>query len=320
MIKKLTVAFGNLFNNITLVRYNPDQSEQERFVVPIDYATKELYVQRLTFDPNLDKKIQMTLPRMSYEMNGLSYDSSRKQITNIKNFASSSGAIISQYMPVPYNFDYSLYLYVRNIEDGNQIIEHILPFFAPDYTIKVNMIPEMGIVKEVPIVLNNVTYDVTFEGDRESDTRMVIWTLNFTVKGFIFGANTSAGLIKTSITNIFDNALYNDNIVFNVNSGGLGDYQIGELVYQGPTSSMASATAEVVSWSRTNKELVVNNPQGNFLSNTNLVGLSSSAIWTFNSYQLQPAEYAKITITPNPSNANANSNYTYTTTITEYKI
>jgi hypothetical protein len=164
MIRKLTVAFGDLFNNITLVRYNPDQTEQERFVVPIDYATKELYVQRLTFDPNLDKKIQITLPRMSYEMNGLSYDSTRKQITNIKNFASNGSSTKSQYMPVPYNFDFSLFLYVRNIEDGNQIIEHILPFFAPDYTIKVNMIPEMGIVKEVPIILNNTNYEVTYEG------------------------------------------------------------------------------------------------------------------------------------------------------------
>ena len=140
MIRKLTVAFGDLFSNITLVRYNPDESEQERFIVPLDYAAKELYVVRLEGDPNLDKKVQMTLPRMSYEMNGLSYDSSRKQITNIKNFFGSGSNVTSQYMPVPYNFDFSLYLYVRNIEDGNQIIEHILPFFAPDYTIKVNMV------------------------------------------------------------------------------------------------------------------------------------------------------------------------------------
>ena len=85
MIRKLTVAFGDLFNNITLVRYNLNESEQERFLVPLDYATKELYVMRLQGDPDLDKKVQMTLPRMSYEMNGLSYDSSRKQITNIEN-------------------------------------------------------------------------------------------------------------------------------------------------------------------------------------------------------------------------------------------
>jgi len=318
MIRKLTVAFGDLFSNITLVRYNPDESEQERFIVPLDYAAKELYVQRLSFDPNLDKKIQMTLPRMSYEMNGIDYDASRKQITNIKNFASSGQNIISQYMPVPYNFDFSLYLYVRNIEDGNQIIEHILPFFAPDYTIKVNMIPEMGIVKEVPIILNNVRYDVTYEGDRDSDTRMVIWTLNFTVKGFIFGANSTTGLIKTSITNIHNNLAQGNNIVFNVNTGGLGNYQINERVYQGPTSELATATAQVVSWSSNNKQLIVNNAQGNFVSNTNLVGANTGSIWTFNSYSIQPEEYANITITPNPSNANATSNYTYTTTITEY--
>ena len=318
MIRKLTVAFGDLFSNITLVRYNPDESEQERFIVPLDYAAKELYVQRLSFDPNLDKKIQMTLPRMSYEMNGIDYDASRKQITNIKNFASSGQNIISQYMPVPYNFDFSLYLYVRNIEDGNQIIEHILPFFAPDYTIKVNMIPEMGIIKEVPIILNNVKYDVTYEGDRDSDTRMVIWTLNFTVKGFIFGANSTTGLITTSITNIHNNLAQGNNIVFNVNTGGLGNYQINERVYQGPTSELATATAQVVSWSSNNKQLIVNNAQGNFVSNTNLVGINSGAVWSFNSYSIQPEKYANITITPNPSNANATSNYTYTTVITEY--
>jgi hypothetical protein len=276
MIRKLTVAFGDLFNNITLVRYNPDQTEQERFVVPIDYATKELYVQRLTFDPNLDKKVQMTLPRMSYEMNGLSYDSTRKQITNIKNFASAGSSVKSQYMPVPYNFDFSLFLYVRNIEDGNQIIEHILPYFAPDYTIKVNMIPEMGIVKEVPIILNNTNYEVTYEGDNSSDTRVIIWTLNFTVKGFIFGANTSTGLIKTSITNIYNNITEDNNIVFNLNSNGLGNYQIGELVYQGPTASMSSATATVVSWSPTNKQLTVNKTQGlRFVSSCKTLLISS---------------------------------------------
>ena len=318
MIRKLTVAFGDLFNNITLVRYNPDQTEQERFIVPIDYATKELYVMRLQGDPNLDKKVQMTLPRMSYEMNGLSYDASRKQITNIKNFFGSGSNVQAQYMPVPYNFDFSLYLYVRNIEDGNQIIEHILPFFAPDYTIKVNMIPEMGIVKEVPVVLNSTNYEVTYEGDRDSDTRMVIWTLNFTVKGFIFGANTSAGLIRTSITNIHNDIENGSNIVFNVNAGGLGNYQVGELIYQGPTAALATATGKVVTWSSTNKQLTVSNPQGNFISSTNIVGQNTGSLWSFNSYTIQPKEYANITITPNPSNANATANYTYTTTITEY--
>jgi hypothetical protein len=318
MIRKLTVAFGDLFNNITLVRYKADQTEQERFIVPLDYATKELYVVRLQGDPDLDKKVQMTLPRMSYEMNGLSYDATRKQITNIKNFAASGSTTLSQYMPVPYNFDFSVYLYVRNIEDGNQIIEHILPFFAPDYTIKVNMIPEMGIIKEVPVILNNATYDVTYEGDWQSDTRMVIWTLNFTVKGFIFGATSTAGLIKTSITNIYNDIQQGDNIVFNVNTGGVGNYLVDETIYQGPTHQLASATATVVDWNPLNKQLVVNNAQGNFVSNTNITGARTGATWSFNSYIVQTNKYVNIVVTPNPSNANANSSYTYTTAITEY--
>ena len=319
MIRKITVAFGDLFNNITLVRYNSDDTEQERFIVPIDYATKELYVMRIQGDPNLDKKVMMTLPRMSYELNGIEYDSSRKQMTNIKQFHQNGSITTSQYVPVPYNFDFSLYLYVRNIEDGNQIIEHILPFFTPDYTIKVNMIPEMGIIKEVPIILKDTKYEVTYEGDYTSDTRAVIWTLNFTVKGFIFGATSTAGLIKTSITNILNNIPSDQNIIFNVNSGGNGSYQLSELVYQGTNPSLSTASGKVAKWLPANNELTLINITGNFVSNSfPLIGQTSNAKWIFNSYEIVQNNYSTITITPNPTTANANSNYTYTTVIQEY--
>jgi hypothetical protein len=319
MIRKLTVAFGDLFNNITLVRYNPDLTEQERFIVPIDYATKELYVMRLQGDPELDKKVMMTLPRMSYEMTGLSYDASRKQITNTKNFYQNGNDTVSQYAPVPYDFDFSLFLYVRNIEDGNQIIEHILPFFAPDYTIKVNMIPEMGIVKEVPVVLKSVDYNVDYEGDRDRDTRIVIWTLTFTVKGFIFGAtsNASSSIIKTSFTNVMNDIEDSKNVVFNVNANGTGNYSPAEYVYQGTSLPMAIASAKVVNWNPTNKQLTVENATGNFVSARPLIGANNNAQWIFNSYDVVAKKYASITVTPNPTSANANSAYTYTTTITE---
>ena len=298
MIRKITVAFGDLFNNITLVRYNSDESEQERFVVPIEYATKELYVMRIQGDPNLDKKVMMTLPRMSYEMNGLSYDSTRKQMTNIKQFNQSGLITSSQYVPVPYNFDFSLYLYVRNIEDGNQIIERILPFFAPDYTIKVNMIPEMGIVKEVPIILKDTKYEVNYEGDYTSDTRSVIWTLNFTVKGFIFGATSTANVIKTSITNIYNTISDSDTVIFSLNPLGTGDYQKGELVYQGSSPSFATASARIVNWDYLNLKLTVNNLDGNFISGQKLIGSTTDATWTFDSYNVATEKYADIVITP----------------------
>jgi hypothetical protein len=204
ILRKIITGFSDLFSNITLVRYNPDDTEQERFIVPIAHATKELYVMRLQADPDLDKIIQMTLPRLSFEMNGMTYDATRKQNTNIKNFAQTPTGAISQYMPVPYNLDFSLYLYVRNIEDGTQIIEHILPYFTPDYTIKINLIPEMGMVKEVPIILNSTEYEINYEGDRDSDTRMIIWTLNFTAKAFLYRDTSETGLIKHTTTNIYN--------------------------------------------------------------------------------------------------------------------
>lgn len=318
VIRKLVIAFGKLFDDITLVRYNPDLTEAERFLVPLVYATKELYVRRLEDDPGLDKKIQVALPRMSFEMNGLTYDQSRKLNTNIKNFArQANAAVVAQYNPVPYNFDFNLYIYVRNIEDGTQILEHIMPFFAPDYTLKLNLIPEMGIVKEIPIILNSATSEIEYEGDKNSETRMIIWTLNFTVKGYIFGNISNAGLIRTSITNILSNISESDTFVFNM-TPGLGTYQVGETVYQGYSATTATATAKVVLWS--NNELHLTNINGNFVSSEPIIGVVSNSNYTFNSYAAQSTKFvdmAKIVVTPNPSNANANSSYTYTTTITE---
>jgi hypothetical protein len=316
VIRKLVIGFGNLFKDITLVRYNPDLSEAQRFLVPIVYATKEFYVRRLEDDPNLDKKIQTTLPRMSFEMSNLSYDTTRKQNTNIKSFAQTSTGTVGQYNPVPYNFDFNLYIYVRNIEDGTQIIEHILPYFAPDYTIKLNLIPEMGIVKEVPVILNSSTHEIQYEGNKENETRMIIWTLNFTVKGFIFGKVSSTSLIKNSITNILGNITTNDLVQFEMSNSGIGTYQEGEIVYQGYSVENSQATARVIYWN--NNTLQLTNINGNFVSDQPIVGTISKSNYTFVNYQVQPQVLASIDIKPNPLSANATNNYTYTTTITEF--
>lgn len=319
IIRKMVVGFGNLFKDITLVRYNPDLSEAERFLVPIVYATKELYVRRLEDDPDLSKKIQVALPRMSFEMAGLSYDASRKQNTNFKQFAKTTTGVVSQYNPVPYNFDFNLYIYVRNIEDGTQIIEHIIPYFTPDYTIKLNLIPEMGITKEIPIILNSSTADIVYEGDKESETRMIIWTLNFTVKGFIFGKITETGLIKTSITNVLSTITPEDTVVFNMATPGIGKYQTGETVYQGYSAGTATATGKVVVWN--NNTLHLTNINGNFVSSSPIWGYISNANYNFTGYNVvsqTPVNLAEIIVVPNPTTANSNGPYTYTTTITEY--
>jgi hypothetical protein len=299
------------------VRYNPDQTEQERFVVPIAYATKELYVQRLENDYNLDKKVQITLPRFSFEMTGLTYDASRKQNTNIRNFAQSAGGAISQYNPVPYDFDFSLYLYVRNIEDATQALEHIIPYFTPDYTIKVNMIPEMGIIKEVPVVLKDTTQEIVYEGDKNSETRLIIWTLNFTVKGFIFGSTTNVGLITHSITNVYNKFTASQEVQFTMDSlTGVGNYKIGETVYQGYSPGTASATGTVVYWY--NNILVLNNINGNFISNLPIRSTSTSTNYIFTNYTLNPKKLVQRDNYVNPANATIDGPWTANTIIQQF--
>jgi hypothetical protein len=316
-IRRHVIGFGDLFNNITLVRYNPDGTEQERFIVPIQYAPKELYVQRLLADPDLEKKVRITLPRMSFENTGMSYDTSRKQNTNIKNFSQTSGSLMSQYNPVPYDFDFSLYLYTRTIADATQLVEHIVPYFTPDYTIKLNLVPEMGIVKEVPIILKNVSREISYEGDRDSETRLIIWTLDFTVKGFIFGASSQSSIISgVAITNVLN---YNPSalIQFNMNpSSGVGSYQVGETVYQGYRFDSATATGVVANWA--NNVLTLTNTTGSFISTSKIVGSKSQANYLYTSYNAPSGKFFTANNVVYPPGANAASPYIANTTISEY--
>jgi len=249
---------------------------------------------RIEQDATLDKKVQITLPRMSFEMAGLSYDSSRKQNTNIKNFAGTPpSAVLSQYSPVPYNFDFNLYIYVRNIEDGTQIIEHILPFFTPDYTIKLNLIPEMGIIKEVPVILNSTSHEITYEGGRENETRMIIWTLNFTVKGFIFGKVTETSVINRAFVSIYNQVDPKETIEFYMDlDSGFGTYKVGETVYQGYTSDDATATAVVVQF--TDNVLRLKELTGNFVSDKPIYGIKTLANYNFTSYNLNPLKFVEV--------------------------
>jgi len=318
-IRAITLGFGNLFNRIQITRYNDDGTENMRFLVPIQYANKEKYLSRLQGDPNLDRSVQNTLPAMSFEMTGLEYDASRKQLTNQRNFTNTGSGVKSYYNPVPYNFDFQLYIYTRNEEDGVQVIERILPFFTPDYTIKVNVLPDVGIVREIPIVLTGTNYETGYEGDFKSETRTIIWTLNFTVKGYLFVAPSGpANLITTSITNIIQNTSQNDTVVFNMTTPGTGVYQIGELVYQGYSVGTAVATGIVQSFA--NGSLYLTNLTGNFVTGSPIVGNNSAASYEFSSYSILgpvPTTLSTVGVIPNPNTAAANSLYTFTTFIQE---
>ncbi len=319
IIRKLVVAFGNVFNNISLSRYDANGVEQEHFLVPIVYGGKEKYVSRLEGDPNLDKKVQVTLPIMSFEMTDMTYDASRKLNTNQK-LTHSGGAqntTLAVYNPVPFNFDFELYAYVRNIEDGAQLMEKILPFFTPDYTISVNLVPEMGIVKQIPLILNDVSHEIDYEGDYNSKIRSIIWTLKFTVKGYLYGPVSEPKIIRTSITNILDDVNLGETDVVIKLRNGRGTYLIGETVYQGYSYETATATAKVEYWLPTANTLTISSMHGHFVTGSNVIGYTSHSTWIANNYSIVPRESATITITPNPSNVILPNNYTYTTTIVE---
>ena len=321
IIRKVVIAFGNLFNDIKLARYDSAGVEQEHFLVPILYGGKEKYVSRLEGDPSLDKKVQVTLPIMSFEMTDMSYDASRKLNTNSKTTSHSSNTKenLAVYNPVPFDFDFSLFAYVRNIEDGAQLMEKILPYFTPDYTVNVNLVPEMGIVKQLPIILKSVSNEIDYEGDYNSKVRNIIWTLNFTVKGYLYGPVAQPKIIKTAITNILDdNALENKNITVNMLSGGLGDYRTDESVYQGYSYETATATGKVLAWYSDTRKLELKDTTGHFVTGTSVKGLSTNATWTPSSFELSPVNLVTIQVQPNPFDVILPNNYTYSVQTTEF--
>ena len=203
-IRKVVVAFGTLFNDIQLIRYNKEMTQEiQRFRVPLSYGAKEKYITRITSDPDLTKSIATIVPRISFEMTGMNYDASRKQITSIRNFsANTSTNIKTQFVPIPYNFDFSMSIYVRNTEDGTQILEQILPFFTPDFNVTVDFIPGMDQKYDLPIILNSVNTTTDYEGDM-MDTRLIMWDLDFTVKGYIWPSISTGKVVRQANTNIF---------------------------------------------------------------------------------------------------------------------
>ena len=206
-IRKVVVGFGTLFNDIQLIRYTRDMAtEVERFKVPLSYGAKEKYLTRLASDPDLTKSIAITVPRISFDMVGMSYDSSRKGVTTNRNFSlgTNNSSLKSQYGPIPYNFDFNLSVYVRNTEDGAQIMEQILPFFTPDFTVTMDFIPGMDQKYDMPIILNSVSTTTDYEGDMMS-TRLILWDLTFTAKAFIWPPVKTSEMITTSTANTYLN-------------------------------------------------------------------------------------------------------------------
>ena len=198
IFRKTIVAFGTLFNNIELRRQN------EVMKVPLAYGPKQKFLARLEQNPDpTNKRVQITLPRLSFEINGVSYDSSRKVSPTQKiKFAKDVNENKNAFMPVPYNIGFELAIISKNQDDGLQIIEQILPFFQPHYNLAVKLQTTIGETKDVPVVLNSIDYEDDYEGDF-AQRRAIIYTLQFTAKTYLYGPITDAKVIKKSITDYY---------------------------------------------------------------------------------------------------------------------
>ena len=188
-LRKYIILFGTLFNNVYINRQLNSGQIAQTIKVPLTYSPKEKMLARLKGDPNLNRPVAMTLPVMSFEILGMEYDPTRKlntinKFVNIKNTDKSQQKF--QYNPVPYNIQFNLNIMVKNAEDGNRILEQILPYFTPEWTATVNLVPDMGIKLDIPIILDSVDMQDSYEGDF-GERRAMIWTLSFILKGYIFG-------------------------------------------------------------------------------------------------------------------------------------
>jgi len=208
IIRKCIVGFGTLFSDIYIDRKQGDSvtgTTIQRLQVPLAYAPKEKWLVRLDQDPNLENHTYVSLPRMSFEIIGYNYDPSRKvnRMQQIK-CGDGSGSVSTMYSPVPYNLDLSLYILTKTQEDGLQIVEQILPTFTPEYTLTINVVPDMNVKIDVPIVLNSVSVSDEYDGDFQT-RRFVTHSLNFQMKMNLFGPISGQNVIDTVNANIGNN-------------------------------------------------------------------------------------------------------------------
>ena len=202
-LRKYVIVFGNMFNGIYVQRFNQNNERIQTLKVPIAYGPKEKFLVRLAQDSNLDQDVAISLPRIGFEMIGVNYAANRKLPSTQKNVKLSSTDntnYTTQYRPVPYDIQFQMSFFVKNADDGTQILEQILPYFQPEWTNNIKLIPEMDLTYDVPCVLNDVSVEDTYEGSFDT-RRALIWNLNFTMKGYIFGPTSTSGLIKRSIVN-----------------------------------------------------------------------------------------------------------------------
>lgn len=208
--KKYIALFGTMFNKISIARSDVTSGDEvQRMIVPISYGPYQKFLARVHQDPGLNRKTAITLPRMSFEITNMEYDGSRKvnSAKRITGQSHSDSRKSFQYVGAPYNLSFTLSIMAKYAEDGTQILEQILPFFKPEWTYTVKLIDNLDPL-DIPLVLNSINMEDLYESDFETRTTL-LWTLNFTMKGWYFGPQRDGSTIKFIDVRTFTNTASN---------------------------------------------------------------------------------------------------------------
>lgn len=318
LTKKYIAAFGSIFNDITLVKYNKEHTtEIKRTKVPIVYGPREKYLVKAAEE---GRKVQQIFPIMSYSLRGMNYNP-RRQIGQLNLHPKANtvgGSAETVYTGVPYDLNFELSILSRNLDDAYQIIEQILPIFQQSFIFSQILIPEIGFVKDIPVILSGID-DATNYDDDFNNIRHVEFTLSFTMQVYYYGPVTTSKIIKKVFANTFiDPTLYAGAIIrLNTTNGNNGTFHITDTVYQGDSLTYATAVGTVISWNA-NNTLMLGSVQGTFKTNTDLRAASSNALYTLGSFDVTPMKVTSIMIEPNPITANIGDPFNYETTILEF--
>lgn len=232
--KKAVVAFGSLFNDIHIARYNSNGTERERVKVPLSYMTKQKFISRLTQNPELTNDLYMSLPRMAFEFSTFIYDSSRKNDSMQRVFSGSNNSYSFRYGRVPYNVTFMLHAFAKNTDDCLQILEQILPWFTPEYSVNVKMVNPTDMSVDVPFVIQNVTYDEDVEDSNFDGRKTVTMTIEFISKLFYYSPTSKLSLGATSASGGYDGG-----------TAGGGGFGPGVVIPQGMIGKVVTSSYEL---------------------------------------------------------------------------
>ncbi len=247
ILRKTIISFGTLFNNINIQKKDASDTDFSVMKIPLSYGPTQKFLARLEQSGDLNKSTAMSLPRMSFEFTGLTYDASRK-VTSTQKIAvkdpNTNKKVNKVFTPVPYNMQFELSIMSKLNDDALQIVEQILPFFQPAFNLSVELIDQIKEKRDIPIILENITMQDDYEGDY-STRRVLLYTLRFTAKTYLFGPVTRVEPIKQATLSYYTDSAEKRDLAYKVTPRAVKDYD-NSVVTNLSVDILSSATSITV--------------------------------------------------------------------------